>query len=152
MKLNSDLAQVRKWFIKNKPHIHPPKSKLLFIGSSYSLKNKVSEQPFVVNIQPTPRTSAHKCLGVHIDETLSWDCHIDMICKKVSAGIRTIQNFVLGLTLETVHKGLVQPYFEYCSPVWDKIPVTCCYSSHWCQLWYSLRRFHWLPFLTSTWR
>ena len=22
-------------------------------------------------------------------------------------------------TLETVYKGLVEPYFEYCSPLWD---------------------------------
>ena len=39
-----------------------------------------------------------------------------------SAGIgaiRRIQNFVLVTTLETANKGLVQPYFEYCSPLWD---------------------------------
>ena len=27
------------------------------------------------------------CLGVQIDEKLSWDIHIDMICKKARAGI-----------------------------------------------------------------
>ncbi|CAH3027020.1 unnamed protein product, partial [Porites evermanni] len=40
----------------------------------------------------------------------------------VSAGIgamRCIKNFVPVATLETVYKGLVQPYFEYCSPLWD---------------------------------
>ena len=76
----------------------------------------------MVNDQPISRTSAHKCLGVHIDEKLSWDCHVDTIRKKVSAGIgamRCIINFVPVATLETVYKGLVQPYFEYCSPLWD---------------------------------
>ena len=30
-----------------------------------------------------------------------------------------IKNFAPVATLETVYKGLVQPYFEYCSPFWD---------------------------------
>ena len=45
-----------------------------------------------------------------------------MICKKVSAGIgamRRIKPFVPADTLEKVYKSLVQPYFEYCSPLWD---------------------------------
>ena len=61
-------------------------------------------------------------IEVHIDENLSWDCHVDMICKKIGAGIgamRRVKNFVPVVTLEIVHKGLVQPYFEYCSPLWD---------------------------------
>ena len=33
--------------------------------------------------------------------------------------MRCIINFVPVATLETVYKGLVQPYFEYCSPLWD---------------------------------
>ena len=53
---------------------------------------------------------------------LGQDCHVDTICKKVSAGTRPmgrIKNFVLVATLETICKGLVQPYFEYCIPLWD---------------------------------
>ena len=76
----------------------------------------------MVNDQPIWRTSAHKYLGVHKDEKLSWDCHVDTICKKVSAGIgamRCIKNFVPVATLETVYKGLVQPYFEFCTLLWD---------------------------------
>ena len=45
-----------------------------------------------------------------------------MICKKASAGIgamRCIKPFVPVDTLEKVYKSLVQPYFEYCSPLWD---------------------------------
>ena len=45
-----------------------------------------------------------------------------MICKKVSVGIgamRRIKPFVPIDTLEKVYKSPVQPYFEYCSPLWD---------------------------------
>ena len=43
-----------------------------------------------------------------------------MICKKASAGIgamRRIKPFVPVDMPEKVYKNLVQPYFEYCSPL-----------------------------------
>ncbi|XP_044182006.1 uncharacterized protein LOC122962827 [Acropora millepora] len=122
VKLNSDLARVRNWLIENKLQMHPSKSKFMFIGSSYNLKIKNTEEPFVVNNIPVSGTDTHKCLGVQIDEKLFWDSHIDMICKRTSAGIgamRCIKPSVSVDTLEKVYKSLVQPYFEYCSPLWD---------------------------------
>ena len=57
MKLNSDLAHVRNWLVENKLQMHPgSKSKLMFIGSSYNLNNKNTEQPVVVNNIPVSRT------------------------------------------------------------------------------------------------
>ena len=122
IKLNSDLAHVRNWLIENKFQLHPSKSKLMFIGSSYNLNNKNTEHPVVVNNIPVSRTDTHKCLGVQVDEKLIWHSHIDMICKKAGASIgamRRIKPFVPVDTLEKVYKSLVQPYFEYCSPLWD---------------------------------
>jgi len=95
---------------------------VLFIGSSYNLNNN-TEQYVVVNNTPVSRIDTHICLGVQIDEKLSWDSHIDMICKRASAAIgamRRINPFVPVDTLEKVYKTLAQPYFEYCSPLWDK--------------------------------
>jgi hypothetical protein len=40
----------------------------------------------------------------------------------VSAGIgamRRIKPYVPSATLQTVYKTLVQPYFDYCFPLWD---------------------------------
>ena len=47
--------------------------------------------------------------------------------------MRRIKKFVPVATLETVYKGLDQPYFEYCSPLWEtcgKLLISCNYSSH----------------------
>ena len=44
------------------------------------------------------------------------------MCKKASAGIGAIQRiklFVPPSSLENVYKYLVQPYFDYCAPIWD---------------------------------
>ena len=116
VKLNSDLACVRNWLTENKLQMHPSKSNIMFIGSSYNLKNKNTEQAVVVNSVPISRTGTHKCLSVQIGEKLSWESHTD---KKASAGIGakiSIKLFVPANTLEKRYKSLVQPYFGYCSP------------------------------------
>ena len=95
----------------------------MFIGSSCNLSNESFEPAVVVNNTPVSRTGIHKCLGVQIDEKLTWDRHIDMIsCKKASVGsgaMRSIRPFVPSNSLEKVNKRPVQPYFDHRSPLWD---------------------------------
>ena len=77
------------------------------------------EQPLLVNDIPVSRINIHKCPGFQINEKLSWESPIDMICEKASMGIgamKRIKAFVPLNSLEKVYKSLVQPYFEYCSP------------------------------------
>ena len=115
IKLNSDLAHVRNWLIENRLQMHPSKSKLMLIGSPYNLNDKDIEQPVVVNNIPLSRTDTHKCFN-----NLSWDSHIDMICKKASGGIgamRRIKPFVPVVALEKAYNSLIQTYFKYCSPL-----------------------------------
>ena len=97
---------------------------MMFIGSSYNLNNIICEEriPVVANGIPISRTNIQVCLGVKLDENLSWANHIEMICKKPSSGIgaiKRIKPFVAVHTLESIYKGLVQPYFNCCSPLWD---------------------------------
>ena len=72
--------------------MHPSKSKLMVIGSSYYLDNQNIEQPVVVNDQndvPVSRINTHnyKCLAVQINEKLSLESSVDVICNKASVGI-----------------------------------------------------------------
>ena len=73
-----------------------------------------------------PRTCTHKCLEVLIDEKLSWDCHAEMICKKVSAGIgaiRCIKNFI-SVAWKQEEPSTKQLHSENCSPLWDEVHTT----------------------------
>ena len=68
------------------------------------------------------RVTSNKCLGVPLDEQLTFETHIEYICKKACAGIgalRRIKPFVPLCTLVTLYRSLIQPYFDYCSPLWD---------------------------------
>ena len=74
--------------------------------------------PVVINNQLVPRERSFTCLGVKLDETLEWNEHIEVICKKVAAGIgmmKRIKPFVPANTLQTIYQALIQPYFDYCS-------------------------------------
>lgn len=120
--LNFDLDNIRIWLAKNKLKHHPTKSKVMFIGSSHNLNNKIKENHVLLNNVPVPRTDMFTCLGVDLDGKLNWEKHIEKICSKVSAGIgamKRIKPYVPPATLQTIHKLIIQPYFDYCSPLWD---------------------------------
>ena len=119
--LNYDLNNIRKWLSKNKLKHHPTKSKVMFIGSSSNLNKKVKDNCVLLNNAPISRADTFTCLGVDLDEKLSCRNTLKNICGKVSAGIvamRRIKLFVPPVTLQTIYKTLVQPYFDYCLPLW----------------------------------
>jgi hypothetical protein len=57
----------------------------------------VSSNAILINTTPVSMTDEYLCLGVNMDERLSWDKHIDSICSRVGAGIgamRRVKSFV----------------------------------------------------------
>ncbi len=119
--LNNDLKNLHTWLTKNKLQHHPTKTKLMFIGSPYNLKNKIGEESVLFGDKPVALAHSFESLGVTIDENLTWEKHIAKICKKASAGIGAIKRakpYVDINTLQTIYKALVQPYFDYCSTLW----------------------------------
>ena len=120
--LNMDLANIQKWLAKNKLKSHAKKTKVMFIGSLHNLNNKVGNRTVEMNKIPVPQTNTFKCLGVDLDQKLNWEKHIDSVCHKISAGIgamKRIKPYVPHKTLQDVYKTLIQPHFDYCSPLWD---------------------------------
>ena len=121
-KLNKDLENIVKLLSQNKLQLHTKKTKVMFIGSSYNLKNKVGDGQVMINDKPVTRYTSFRCLGVELDEKLSWEDHIDSICKKGGTGIgimKRVKPFLPYETLQNLYNSLVLPYFDYCSPLWD---------------------------------
>ena len=51
-----------------------------------------------------------------------FDIHIENLCKKIYSGIgalRRMKPFFPLCCLKMLYKTLIQPYFDYCSPLWD---------------------------------
>ena len=62
-----------------------------------------------------------KFLGTIIDDTLTWQPHIDYISKKLSKAIAIMYRLKAYVTQETVcslYYSLVYPYLTYCNVVW----------------------------------
>ena len=73
IKIYLDLENIRKWLLRKKLQIYPTKSKYMFIVHAYNIKNKVSVNPIIVNNVPIPKTENYVCLGVNMDERLTWE-------------------------------------------------------------------------------
>ena len=56
------------------------------------------------------QVASAKSLGVYIDQTLNWECHIENISKKIASAI--------GAVYHSISCSLVQPHFDYCNEVW----------------------------------
>ena len=85
--LSSDSENISRWLSDNKLQHHATKTKLMFIGSPYNIRNKIGDKSVIFRNTPLLRYRSFKCLGVEIDEHLSWKVHVNEICKKISAGI-----------------------------------------------------------------
>ncbi len=101
-----------QWMKNNKLQIRPKKSKCMFIAAPYKIKNIPQGIPILILNAPVPRVNCYKCLGVTLNEKLNWKHHIDMIIKKVNAGIAVIKrmkNYVPQEFLQIVYNALIQP-------------------------------------------
>ena len=72
------------------------------------------------------QVSTAKSLGVHIDQNLSWECHIQSICKKIASAlgaIKKIRHLIPFNVLINVYDSLIQPHFDYCNVVWSNCGI-----------------------------
>ena len=105
----------------NKLTLNSSKTEFMLIGSRHRLGTYDTSPKLIIGGDIIKQVSSVKSLGVHIDENLSWNLHIEKIAKKIASGIGAIKRcrpFVNRTTLESVFNALVQPYFNYCSEVW----------------------------------
>ena len=98
-------------------------------GSRHNLNVKVADlrSNIKINNNDVSPVFSQKCLGIYLDERLAFDVHIEKLCKKICAGIgvlRRIKPFVPRDSLLKLYKSLIQPYFDYCSPLWDTCAKT----------------------------
>ena len=68
-----------------------------------------------------------KYLGMIVDDTLTWEDHIDYIPMKISRDvgiIRRVRELIPEKALLLLYQTLIDPYFRYCSTIWDQFGET----------------------------
>ena len=119
--LNYDLSKVYTWLSANKLTLNLTKTEFMLIASRQKLSN-ISERPsLTINDMAVEQVASAKSLGVYIDQTLNWECHIENISKKIASAIgaiKRIRHLMPFNILINVYHSLVQPHFDYCNEVW----------------------------------
>ena len=119
-----DLQFLQNWLIANRLTLNVLKTEFMLVGSRQRVATPTQELDLSLNGISLKRVNSSKCLGVEIDEFLTWDDHISSVSKKVSSGIgvlKKIKPFVPTYNLISVCQSIVEPYLDYCSVVWDDI-------------------------------
>ena len=113
--LNTALGRIHDWCVRNKLTINANKTKSMLIGS----KQKVCNTD--LNVSTTGslvvKVNYVKCLGVIIDESLSWGPHVEYVKKTVSCNLgmlNRICNCVPQSSLHSLFVCLVTPSLDYC--------------------------------------
>ncbi|XP_028417952.1 uncharacterized protein LOC114542649 [Dendronephthya gigantea] len=126
--INSELKNLNQWLIANKLSLNVAKTEFMIIGSRQRLMIHNNEQ---INIEIDgkiiKRVKDTKSLGLQIDEHLVWARHVEGISKKVASAIgalKRIRQFIDTSTALKIYGALIQPYFDYCSSVWDGLNIT----------------------------
>ena len=116
--LQKDLENLQRWEEKWSMQFHPDKCQLLII----SKRRIKSEFNYSIHSSIIENTREAKYLGITISDTLSWNSHINNICKKANGTINFLHRNFKNCSPK-VKAGLyltyVRPSLEYCSSVWD---------------------------------
>ena len=122
--LNTELANPHELGLNvNKLSLNIAKTELMLIGSRQRLATTIGHSLTVqIEGHEIDRVPHTKSLGIYIDQNLSWSKHVSKTVKIVSSGIgalKRLRPFICEDTAILLYRALIEPYFDYCSPLWD---------------------------------
>ena len=122
--LTHDLGNLKQWLDSNRLSLNVLKTKCLFTGTRQKISLLPSDPHISLDGHSIERVNSYKCLGVQVDETLSWEAHISEVIGKVAkvlAALRRLRPICPQSTLVTIYKSLILPHLDYCSALWGCI-------------------------------
>ena len=82
--LTHDLDNLKQWLNSNRLSLNFLKIKCLFTGTRQKISLLFSEAHICLFGNSIERVNSYKCLGVQVDETLSWEAHVSEVVGKVA--------------------------------------------------------------------
>ena len=83
---------------------------------------KISHPTTTFTTVPVARTSCQKHLGLHLDEKLNFNQHINIKNSKSNKGIGIIErlsHILARKSLLTIYKFFIRPHLDYCDVIYD---------------------------------
>ncbi len=130
--LNKDVEAVGKWATNNKMLINVDKTKsLLVTGKRIAKKLHDDITPCLnlkINNSEILEVSKLKILGLAYDRNMTFETHIDQLCKKLSKRLGLLKHvspYLKKRQRETYYNGIIKPTVMYGSMVWDNCSSDC---------------------------
>ena len=118
--LNDDMAIVKTWLDENKLTLNVKKTKSMLIGNK-KLLNEAEHLDVRLDMDRIEQVGEFKYLGVWLDSSLKFTCHISKMSSKISSAIGVISRVSRYLPVvqrKMLYNAMVLPYFNYCSITW----------------------------------
>ena len=118
--LQSDAQNAITWFKTNFMMVNPDKFQVMFIKSIYNKEDEVPET-IAINGNILKNEDHVKLLGITIDAKLSFDLHINNICRRASQQLNILRRFSRSFQLKEmtmVYNAFIMSNFNYCPLVW----------------------------------
>jgi len=124
--LVDDLQGVARWVEANKLQLNVKKTKLILLSRkrrAHELKNVEVR----IDDQKIERSKSVKCLGVLLDDGLTWKEQVQSVRKRIFAGLarlRRQKDVLPPNTKKKIYNAMVLPHLDYCSVVWQECTNT----------------------------
>lgn len=120
----------KQWLASNRLVLNQNKTKWMLFGTRQKLEH-CPDHRVQLHGKEIERVSSFCYLGVTLDENISWNEHVELICKKVSKLVGLLSCIWPFLTLKAakcVCNCLMQPMFYYTYMVWSGLSTGCSNS------------------------
>ena len=104
-----------EWFQENHMKVNVSKFQSIILKPN----GVISDVEFHVSGHSLKPVSSVKLLGVKIDERLSFDDHISVLCAKASHQINALRRIVTLENRMSIYNAFMASNFNYCNTVWQ---------------------------------
>jgi hypothetical protein len=126
-RLNEALIYPTKWLAEHRLPANAKKTKLLMIYSIYTKYLGEHQSPVTMAGEILEEVDSARLLGVVFDSHLRWENQFKAVTKSVTFGIAKLNRAKAGLSIQqrvNLYHALIEPHFDYCSPVWSAANVS----------------------------
>ena len=119
--VNCELEKVSNWLSANELVLNVKKTKFMLFHSFGKNLNRVTIPQIKINDTLIERVNTFDFLGFVIDETLSWNYHINKIATKIGRVIGVmskLKRLVPSHTLKLMYNSLILPHINYGITLW----------------------------------
>ena len=119
--INHDLSSLVNWLRANKISLNTNKTELIIFKSKHKILTK--HLNFRISGQKITPTNSIKYLGIKLDESLSFDQHINDISAKLSRAngmMAKVRHYVNFETLINIYHAIFGSHLRYACQVWGQ--------------------------------